>query len=274
MALYITSLNSGSNGNCYYVGNDKEAILVDVGISCREVQKRMTRLGLDLKKVKAIFISHEHSDHIKGVEVLSKKYSIPVYISQGTFKNSGLFLQQGLPNNIMNEQSITIGELKITPFKKFHDAADPYSFTVESNNITVGVFTDLGKACDNLVKYFKSCHAAFLEANYDETMLMEGNYPYHLKRRISSDVGHLSNTQALQLFLDHKPEFMTHVFLSHLSRENNSPALVQKLFEQHCGTIKVVVASRDYETDLFTIENSDKGLNKEMIRKDEQLVLF
>src|ERR1700744_4986878 len=114
MSLFIASLNSGSNGNCYYIGNEREAILVDAGISCRETEKRMARLGLSMKKVKAIFISHEHSDHISGVAVLSKKYNLPVYITPGTLQNSRLELDRDLVLSFIAYESLQIGGLSIS----------------------------------------------------------------------------------------------------------------------------------------------------------------
>src|SRR5690242_9493945 len=184
MFLFIASLNSGSNGNCYYVGNDREAILVDAGLSCRETERRMQSCGLSPEKVKAIFISHEHSDHIRGLEVLSRKYQLPVYISDQTLAHSGLSLQQQLVQPLHGFEQVTVGGLSITAFPKHHDAADPHSFIVTGNNVCIGVFTDIGVVCDQLVRHFKMCHAAFLETNYDAGMLERGAYPYHLKRRI------------------------------------------------------------------------------------------
>src|SRR6195952_1597334 len=227
MSVYITSLNSGSNGNCYYVGNERDAVLVDAGISCKETEKRMQRLGLSMQKVRAIFISHEHSDHINGVMVLSKKYSLPVYITPGTLQNSGLLLDQLLVTSFTAYEDVQVGELTISAFPKFHDAAHPHSFIITCRDIKVGVFTDIGFACENVITHFSQCHAAFLEANYDDDMLDNGGYPYHLKRRIRGGHGHLSNKQALELFTTHKPAFMTHLLLAHLSKNNNDPQLVQ-----------------------------------------------
>jgi phosphoribosyl 1,2-cyclic phosphodiesterase len=253
MSLFTASLNSGSNGNCYYVGNTEEAVLIDVGISCRELEKRMARIGLNIQKVKAIFISHEHTDHISGVRVTSKKYKIPVYINEGTRKGGRFEPENPLLCSFAAHQPVNIGELSITPFPKRHDAADPYSFVVEGNNTVIGVLTDIGSVCEHVRSYFKQCHAAFLEANYDEDMLMNGPYPFYLKKRISGDHGHLSNTQALELFRQHKADYMSHVFLSHLSKENNSPQVAQKLFEEHAGDTQVIVASRHYESDVYEI---------------------
>ncbi|MDB5263975.1 MAG: fold hydrolase [Adhaeribacter sp.] len=253
MQLFITSLNSGSNGNCYYVGNDQEAILVDTGISCRETEKRMKRLGLCMSKVKAIFISHEHSDHIRGLPVLSKKYQLPVYITPETLRNGRLDISSHLIIPFVADQPIQIGALTVTGFPKFHDAADPHSFVVAYNNIKVGVFTDIGTPCDNLINHFSECRAAFLEANYDDEMLDNGYYPHYLKRRIRGDKGHLSNKQALTLFTTYKPAHMSHLLLAHLSKNNNCPNLVKELFTTHAAGTEVIVASRYEETPVYTI---------------------
>ena len=255
MSLFITSLNSGSNGNCYYIGNETEAILIDAGIPCSEVEKRMQRLGLSMHKVKAVFISHEHTDHISGLKVLSKKYQLPVYITQATRRFGRIKLQEHLVIPFIAHEPIIIGNISITAFPKFHDAADPYSFIVSCKQIKVGVFTDIGTTCENLIHHFKQCHAAFLEANYDETMLENGSYPYFLKNRIRSGKGHLSNKQALELFTLHKPSFMSHLLLSHLSKNNNCPDLVKQLFDQYAGDVKMIIASRYEETAIFHIHN-------------------
>ena len=257
MSLFITSLNSGSNGNCYYIGNEKEAILVDAGISCREIERRMNRLGLDMQKVKAVFVSHEHHDHIKGIPTLARKHQFKIYITETTKKHGRLSLPRELVMPFTAHQPVMIGDLSITAFPKFHDASDPFSFIVGCNEIRVGVFTDIGAPCAQLIKYFQQCNAAFLEANYDELMLDNGSYPYFLKTRIRGGMGHLSNNQALQLFTKYKPAFMTHLFLSHLSKNNNCPELVGKLFNAHAGDVKMIVASRDQETSVYQILHSN-----------------
>ena len=275
MSLFVTSLNSGSNGNCYYIGNDEEAILVDAGISCRETEKRMKRLGLSMQKVRAIFISHEHSDHIRGIHSLVKKFHLPVYITPSTSRSGGLFLDPGYVRSFTAYQPVVLGQLSITGFPKFHDASDPYSFLVQCGGIRVGVFTDIGAPCQHVIKHFQQCHAAFLEANYDEEMLDKGNYPYHLKRRIKGGYGHLSNSQALELFKRHRPSFMSHLILSHLSKNNNCPELVQNLFDRHAENVKMIVASRYQETPLFHIADAmEEKLRMHFKQKPAQLELF
>jgi phosphoribosyl 1,2-cyclic phosphodiesterase len=254
MALFITSLNSGSNANCYYVGNGNEAVLIDAGLSCRETEKRMNRLELDIQKVKAIFISHEHSDHINGLETLSKKHQLPVYITSPTLKNSRLKLDPSLVVSFSKNKMAQIGELNVLPFSKSHDAADAHSFIVSSKGVNIGVITDIGYACKEVLKHFATCHAVFLESNYCEDMLRNGSYPYHLKQRISGDEGHLSNKQALDLFLNYKAPHLQLLILSHLSQNNNTPQLVEEMFAPHTGTVKMIVASRYKESEIFTVE--------------------
>jgi phosphoribosyl 1,2-cyclic phosphodiesterase len=227
--------------------------------------------------VRAIFISHEHSDHIKGVTIISKKYQLPVYITEDTHKQARLYLEKVLIRRFNEDKPIQIGELCITAFQKFHDAGDPHSFTVASPSVKVGVFTDLGKPCKKLIKHFKQCHAAFLEANYDTNMLMNGDYPYFLKKRISDGLGHLSNKEALDLYMKHRPDFMSHLILSHLSKNNNSPKLVKKIFEEHNCNTEIIIASRDEESELFTIQSGTSVIRKVKKAKSKnelQLSLF
>ena len=157
MALFITSLNSGSNGNCYYIGNDREAGHLSwmQEFPCKETERRIERLGLSMHRVKAIFVSHEHSDHINGIPVLAKKYSLPVYITADTLQHSGLRLDQKFVRPFQAHQAVTIGELAVTAFSKQHDAAEPHSFIVESDNICIGVFTDIGEPCEQVIRYFQ-----------------------------------------------------------------------------------------------------------------------
>ncbi len=258
MSLYIASLNSGSNGNCYYIGNNDSAILVDAGISCRKTETRMRRLQLSMEKVKAIFISHEHTDHIQGLTALAKKYDLPVYITQATLQGCGSQIR--LPFRVQPftaHEPVAVNHLRVTAFPKFHDAAEPHSFIVSDDEVTVGIFTDIGLPCNHVIQHFKQCHAAFLEANYDEVMLEQGRYPVHLKRRISGKHGHLSNRQALELFLKHKSPFMTHMLLAHLSKENNHPKLVEELFMAHAGSTHIAVASRYEESAVYEVKKTN-----------------
>jgi len=257
MPLNIASINSGSNGNCYYVGNQRDAVLIDAGISCRITEKRMANLGLSMKKVRAVFISHEHTDHTRGVEVISRRYQVPVHMTNETYRNSRLKLDEALVRPLSSYTPVRIGELVVNAFPKRHDASDPHSFTVTGGGTTIGILTDIGSLCEHVIRNFSMCHAAFLEANYDEVMLEEGRYPRFLKNRIHGDHGHLSNSQALELFLRHKPSFMTHLLLSHLSQDNNDPQLVKELFQAHSSGVSISIASRYEESAVFCITGGD-----------------
>lgn len=276
MSLFITSLNSGSNGNCYYIGNGKEAIIVDAGLSCRETEKRMSRLGLDISSVKAVFISHEHTDHIFGLPVLTKKYQLPVYITERTRMHSGLHLQPHLVYTFNSFEAVEVGSFTVHGFPKHHDAADPHSFIVSAGGVKIGIFTDIGNACKNVTESFGQCNAVFLESNYDEAMLMNGRYPYHLKQRIKGGMGHLSNKQAFELFTGCRSPFMSHLFLSHLSRENNTHEIVEGMFQPHAKATQVVIASRYKETAVYEIPASPVVPVRftERRRPVEQLSLF
>ena len=259
MTLFIASLNSGSNGNCYYVGNETEAVLIDAGLSCRETERRMRRLNLPLDRVKAIFVSHEHDDHIKGIEVLSHRYRLPVYVTTKTLEQCRFSPDPELARPFDAAGPITIGGLTITAFAKTHDASDPYSFTVASPTVRIGIFTDLGHVCDNLIFHFTQCHAAFLEANYDEQLLENGRYPWPLKNRIRGGQGHLSNRQAFELFADYRPPFMSHLLLAHLSQDNNRPELVQSLFDNAAQGTTVSIASRYNESEIYSVDGAYSG---------------
>lgn len=221
----------------------------------------MLRLGLSMLTVKAIFISHEHSDHIRGLCVLAKKYQLPVYITPGTLVSSRLLLADTLIRAFKPYEQICIGKLCITAFPKFHDAFDPHSFLISCDDVRVGVFTDIGGVCKELTYNFSLCHAAFLEANYDDHLLDTGRYPYYLKNRIRGGKGHLSNVQALELFKTHKPSYMSHLLLSHLSKDNNCPDLVHKLFSENAMQTEIIVASRYQESGVYYIGKKEASVN-------------
>lgn len=249
----ICALASGSNGNCYYIGNEKDAVLVDAGISCKQILIRIHQCGLDPAKIRGIFVSHEHSDHIRGVRVLSNRLGIPAWFSQGTHD---VVLPDDLPeltSIFVPGKAVQSGSFTIHPFLKNHDAAEPCSFRIENDGWHIGVFTDIGEACDKLKYHLRKCHAVFLETNYDENMLWGGSYPYLLKRRVASAVGHLSNDQAFELIRDHAGPELVHVFLSHLSGENNRPELAAERFSALTDRFEVRLTSRQTFSELFRL---------------------
>jgi phosphoribosyl 1,2-cyclic phosphodiesterase len=250
--LEICAIASGSNGNCYYIGNDKNAILVDAGISCKQILLRMKEKELNPAKIKAVFISHEHSDHMRGARVVAKRLLVPVYITAKTYNASYKNLRPDYPEFFKPGSEIKIGGFSVFPFLKNHDAAEPCSFRIEYAGKNIGVFTDIGEPCGNVLSHIEKCDALFLESNYDEKMLWEGPYPYFLKRRIASGYGHLSNKQAFQLLNDYAGEHLECVFLSHLSKENNSPEIAFNEIRPLETRFKVNLTSRYGAGEIFS----------------------
>lgn len=251
--LEICALASGSNGNCYYIGNETEAILVDAGLSARQLQVRLAEKQIPLSKIKAILITHEHSDHSRGARVLSKRLHIPVYLTKKTYLALRRTGQPDVPRWFELDQEFQLGEFSIFPFAKQHDAVDACSFRISYSGKHVGVMTDIGEPCERVKEHLGMCHAVFLESNYDEDMLMNGPYPYYLKQRVASSLGHLSNEQAFRLLKEFGGKELQTVFLSHLSGQNNTPEKAYSVFEPLNKTYQIELTSRHGATDLFSL---------------------
>lgn len=247
------ALASGSNGNSYYISKGSDAVLIDIGVSCKQIEKRMNNLDLCPSSVRAVFVTHEHSDHIRGLMVFAKRYQVPLYMTRGTYQGSKLDLPPHLLHIIENNSFIEIGQLQVQAFPKYHDAIEPCSFTVSDGQSNIGVLTDIGKACPNVIDAVRNTEVLILEANYDEDMLFNGRYPYFLKQRIAGDFGHLSNAHSLDLFINHRSHRLKHVILSHLSGQNNSEEKVYEAFAPYCGNVQLDIASRERETALFEV---------------------
>lgn len=245
------ALASGSNGNCYYIANADDAILIDVGINAKHVELRMANLGIAPTTIKAIFITHEHTDHIRGLAVFCKRYQIPVYITAGSYRGSRLQLPENLTHIIRRDEKIEVGSLTICGVPKYHDAQEPCSFLVSNGEINIGVLTDIGRICDNVKDVIRQADVLLLEANYDEELLDTGSYPFFLKNRIRNGWGHLSNYIALETVLACRTSRLRHLILGHLSGQNNKVELVHQTFAPHCRKIKLSIATRYQETELF-----------------------
>lgn len=252
--IEICALASGSNGNCYYIGNSKDAVLIDAGISTKQILLRMQQRKLDSSKIRALFISHEHIDHVRGARVLCKKLDIPVYLTTGTYLS---IKESDRPQHVelfSAGETITIEDFHIYSFAKKHDASEPCSFRVEYGKIQVGVFTDIGEPCENVLLNLPWCQALFIESNYDEQMLWNGFYPYPLKQRVASSVGHLSNEQAAQLVGQYAGAQLEYVILSHLSKENNTPEKAYQSFSELHDKYKVQLSNREQASDVFILK--------------------
>ena len=252
--IQICALASGSNGNCYYIGNKEDSILIDAGINCKQILARMKTKCLDPTTIRAIFITHEHNDHVCGARVLAKKLDIPVYMTKGTYESLYMTNQPLAVRFIEPGQPVLLMPFIIHPVPKNHDATEPTSFRVDFQGINIGVFTDIGLPCQNVITHLHQCHALFLETNYDEKMLWEGSYPYHLKKRVASDVGHLSNLQAVNLLSEHAGPDLKWVLLSHLSGENNTPHVAYEALKPLEERFNLVVTSRREPGDVIAVE--------------------
>jgi len=245
--LTLCVLSSGSKGNSIYISDGSTSILVDAGLSGIEIERRMKSKELIPEKLDAIVVSHEHADHIHGVGVLSRRHSIPVYISNKTFKAASQFL--GKINEFKKfecGEKFTINNLTFHPFSISHDAEDTAGFTVSHNSTKIGIATDLGIATTMVKEHLKKCSVLILEANHDPDMLANGPYPWPLKQRIKSRTGHLSNEQSKALLQEIQHDDLEHVILSHLSETNNTPPKAVSVVGQAitCGRPKLDVASQ------------------------------
>ncbi|MEJ5055413.1 MBL fold metallo-hydrolase [Sphingobacterium sp. MYb382] len=245
------AIASGSNGNSYYVSSGDDAVLIDVGINTKHMLLRMEKLGLNPENINAIFITHEHTDHIRGLSVFCKRFQIPVYLTAGSYKGSRLHLPDHLVHIIAADAKITVGELDVYAVPKFHDAKEPCSFVVTDRMLNIAILTDIGRECDHVKQAIQHADVLLLESNYDIEMLRTGRYSYYLKNRISDGWGHLSNTAALSLLEENKTERLKHIILGHLSGQNNTEEIVMQTFVDACCQLKLSIAGRYQETELF-----------------------
>lgn len=263
--MRLVSIASGSSGNCIYAGSDNTHILVDVGISNKRIEQGLNEIGLKGSDLTGILITHEHSDHIKGLGVFSRKYGIPLYATKETLEAIGRQKSLGeypggLHRPICPEVDFFIGDLEIRPFSVDHDAANPVAYRIHHGRKAVAVATDLGHYDQYVIDHLRGLDALLLEANHDVNMLEVGPYPYYLKRRILGNSGHLSNENAGRLLSCILHDNLKRVLLGHLSKENNYEALA-------CETVKLEIAQGDnpYRADDFPITAASRDGLSEII---------
>lgn len=260
--MEVCVLASGSNGNAIFVRSVSTgvSILLDCGISRRQICQRLIRVGKSLNEVNGIFITHEHSDHIKGLEIISKYDAIPVYLTQGTYYGikRRFRVNESLINIIQRNQWLEIEDVRIKTIPKSHDAIEPVAFTICINEQRLLYATDFGRPNPNLIEEIQQANVILLETNYDPLMLDQGFYPDKLKQRIRSPYGHMSNVQSAELIRDHASPHLSHLILGHLSENNNLPHLaeqeiLQVLNEREDLNPQLIVASRYEGGDLIEI---------------------
>lgn len=265
--MRLCSIASGSSGNCIYVGNDNTHLLVDTGISKKRIDMGLNSIGVKGEELNGILITHEHSDHIQGLGVFSRKYEIPIYATKGTIRgirncSSIGKMPDGLLHEVEVDQDFTLGDIDIHPFAISHDANEPAGYRMNYQEKSVAVATDLGVYDEYTVENLKNLDAILLEANHDVHMLQVGSYPYYLKQRVLGKQGHLSNELSGRLLCDILHDKLQYVLLGHLSKENNYAELAYETvkLEVTMGDnpfkgedIPMMVASRDTVSNLITI---------------------
>ena len=265
--MRMCSIASGSSGNCIYVGSDNSHLLIVTGISKKRIEEGLNKLEIKGDELDGILITHEHSDHIKGLGVFSRMYEIPIYATPGTIagikESSSLGkMPEGLLHPIKADHPFQLGELDVHPFAISHDANEPSGYRIEQGGKSVAVATDFGKYDDYTVKNLKNLDAILLEANHDIHMLEVGGYPYYLKQRILGDRGHLSNELSGQLLCDILHDNLKHIMLGHLSKENNYARLAYETVklevtladnEYKGEDLNMFVASRESVSDIINV---------------------
>ncbi len=261
--LRFISIGSGSSGNCYYLQTADDALLIDAGVGIRNLKKHLHDNGLRLDAVKKILITHDHADHIKSVGLISNEYNLPVYatseVHAGISRN--YCVQKKIPSDnvkvLSKGISIQLGDFKITSFAVPHDASGNVGYKVEACGTVFCLMTDVGHVTEEMQEYIAQAHYLVIEANYDEEMLRVGPYPQHLKARIDGPTGHLSNVACGEAIAHYATAGLKHVWLCHLSEENNHPVLAQKTVEETLRRYGIV-AGKDFLLDVLKRKSPSK----------------
>lgn len=252
--MRLCSIASGSSGNCIYTGSENTHLLVDAGISAKRIEAGLKELQLTGADIQGLLITHEHSDHVKGIGVLARRYGIPVYGTKATLEQiKGMSclgaIDEGLYHVIHADEPFVIGDMEVNPFHISHDAADPVAYCFQSGGKKAAVATDMGFYNDYIVDRLKEMDVLLLEANHDIQMLQVGPYPYPLKQRILGNRGHLSNESAGQLLCRVLHDDLKKIYLGHLSKENNYAELAYETVR-----LEIHLGSEEYEPGDFDIQ--------------------
>lgn len=265
--MKLCSIASGSSGNCIFTGSETTSLMIDAGISGKRTEEGLNEIGYTLKDIDGILVTHEHSDHISGLGVISRKYELPIFATGGTIqailgsKNIGE-IPGDLFHEIEPDHDFLVGDIKISPAGISHDAAQPVSYILRQNKKSMAVITDLGRYDSYLIEKIQRMDVLLLEANHDVHMLQAGRYPYYLKQRILGDKGHLSNEMSGQLLSEALHENFKAVVLGHLSKENNYEKLAYETVRleidmadnpYHAKDFPIYVAKRDKVSDVIEV---------------------
>ena len=258
--MKISILGSGSGGNSTYLESGNTKILIDAGFSCKKIEERLGSIDRELKDINGILITHEHIDHIQGAGIISRKYNVPIYITEESFKAGEGKLGKISSENLrfIKDKFIINNDLLINPFDVMHDAQRTLGYRVESQNGKVAaISTDIGYVNNVVRENFKEANIIVIESNYDYNMLMNCCYPWDLKARVKSRNGHLSNNDAAKFIKEIYNENLKKVYLAHISKDSNNPLLVEKTLNQELNENKIKLsyelAKQDLATKLFEL---------------------
>lgn len=265
--MRVCSIASGSSGNCIYVGDGENHILIDAGVSRKRIVEGLEKIGVAPEALSGIFITHEHIDHIAGLPIMAKRYGIPIFATGGTLdgiclKDKKNEISRDKLYQLYADDAVRIGSLRIMPFSISHDAAEPVCYCVESGGRKFGMVTDLGFFDEYIVERLAGSNVLFVEANHDISMLEAGKYPYKLKCRILGEQGHLSNEDSGRLVCRLMDRRLKAVVLAHLSKENNYPELAHaavkcQIWEElgiNTLPFELTVAKRDVPSEPIRVE--------------------
>lgn len=254
-------LASGSKGNSIFLGSKNTRILIDAGLSAKALKERLQKIGVDIKEIDAILITHEHIDHIRGLETLTSTYNIPVFANSDTAKaiydTTGCFPKFKI---FSTGETFTFGDLQVHPFSIQHDTVDPVAFTIHVENQKLGFCTDLGFVTTLVSTHLKECNYLYIEANHEPSMVHASSRPNIYKQRVLGRQGHLSNRQCADLLLEIYHPKLEHIHLAHLSQECNSPELALKTAQDTIaalgGTTEISIALQETISRSITLSNS------------------
>jgi len=257
MTMQFSVLGSGSRGNSVYIETGRTAILIDDGFSGKDIIARMKAIGKDIQDLDAIFVTHEHNDHIGGVGVLSRRCRLPVYANQGTFRGGDGRLKELFKRcEFATGDTIEFQDFEIRSFRISHDTSDPVGYVIGNGQSRLGYCTDTGKVSHLMQQRLRNCNGLILEFNHDLKMLAEGPYPLPLQQRVRSSQGHLANGDAAAFLRELLHERLEHVVLAHLSETNNLPDLAMNEARRIVpleSISRMIIARQDIPTGLLSL---------------------